>query len=125
MDLSEMRAERDRLDAEIAAAEKQACENWNTALAACEDALVRWLKEHKIEYTRRDRKNETIWDVGHGALTANFGFAGEHYGSWMRVESGRTLTLEWSEVPEPERMLAIVAALLNETPAAATCAGGC
>lgn len=113
MNLAEMRAERDRLDAQIAAAEKQAREDWNTALSMCEDALVKWLKEHGIEYGRHDRKNEVTWDAGHGALAVTFGYAGENYGRSLRMTSGGTLALEWSQVPAPERMLAIVAALLN------------
>jgi hypothetical protein len=113
VNLAEMRAERDRLDAEIAAAEKKACEDWNTALSACEDALVNWLHEHAIEYSRADRKNEVTWDAWHGALTVTFGFAEANYGFGMRMTSGGTLSLEWSEVPEPARLLDIVAALLN------------
>jgi hypothetical protein len=118
MNLAEMRAERDRLVAEIAAAEKQERENWNEALSVCEDGLASWLRGHGIEVTASERKNETVLDVGHGALTVAFGFAEANYGHWLRMTSGQTLTLEWSEVPAPARLLDIAAVLLNRWPLA-------
>jgi hypothetical protein len=114
MDIEAMRAERDRLDAQIREAEKLERANWNIALDACEEALGTWLRERKVEYTTRERKNTETWDVGHGALEVTFVSADEQYGQGgLRMVSGRTLTLEWSEVPEPARMLAVVAVLLN------------
>lgn len=116
MNLTEMRAERDRLDAEIAATEKQGRENWNSALNRCEDALIEWLHGHSVEYGSHERKNATTWDVGHGALTVTFVADDGQYGPGaLRMTSGQTLTLDWSEVPEPARMLAIVAVLLGKT----------
>jgi hypothetical protein len=112
--LADLRARRDALDAEIREAEEREVEAWNTALDKCEDALVAWLRERGTEYGRDDRKNITTWDVGHGALTAEFGMDGTQWSRSLRLVSGRTLTLEWSEVPEPERFLAIVAVLLGE-----------
>jgi hypothetical protein len=123
VNLSEMRAERvrlhqqqERLNAEIRAVEEKYSKSWNLALDACEDALGTWLSERKIEVESRDRKNALIWDVGHGALTVIFVRDDERYGRGaLQMVSGRTLTLEWSEVPEPARMIAIVTALLGRT----------
>jgi hypothetical protein len=114
--LDEMRAERDRLDAEIAAAENQERANWNAAMAACEDALSDWLRGHAVSQVARERKNAVIWDIGHGALTATFARDGENYGRGLSMVSGKTLTLEWSEVPKPERLISVVAVLLGRQP---------
>lgn len=112
--LADLRARRDALDEEIRVAEANARADWNFALNRCEDALVNWLQAHSVEYGSRDRKNETIWDIGHGALTVTFVTDDGQYGPGaLRMTSGGTLNLEWSEVPEPERLLAIVAVLLN------------
>jgi hypothetical protein len=116
MDIEEMRAERDRLDAEITSAEKAARDRWNEALDAFAAALGDWLCEHKVEVQSRDRKNAVISDVGHGALEVTLVYSDEQYGPGaLRMVSGKTLTLEWSEVPELSRALAIVAVLLNIT----------
>lgn len=115
MNLTEMRAERDRLDAEIAAAEKQERENWNEALDYAVCVLGDWLREHSVEAERRERKNEVVWNVGHAALVVTFAYADGEHSPGLRMISGQTLTLDWSEVPEPARMLAIVAVLLGVT----------
>jgi hypothetical protein len=112
--LADLRARRDALDEEIRAVEEREHANWNMALDLCEDTLVAWLQQRGTEYGRNDRKNETTWDIGHGALTVTFGTDGTQWCRGLRLVSGKTLTLEWSEVPEPERFLAIVAALLGE-----------
>jgi hypothetical protein len=115
--LADLRARRDALDAEIREVEARERENWNTALNACEDALTNWLNEHKIEWDARPRKNETIWDIGHGALSVTFGADEAQYSRGLWAVSGRngTLRLAWSEVPEPERFLAVVAVLLGKS----------
>jgi hypothetical protein len=113
VDLQEMRAERDRLNAAISEAERKERQNWNLALADLENSLEAWLREQAIDADDGERKNETTWDIGHGALSVTFGRDEEGRARSLRMVSGRTLTLEWSELPEPPRMLAIVAALLN------------
>lgn len=113
-DLVQMRAERDRLDSEIRAAEQAERGAWNRALGEASGALSAWLHEqHVIDVARRERKNAEILDVGNGALTATFARDEENYSRGLRVQSGKTLTLEWSEVPEPARFLAVVAVLLG------------
>jgi hypothetical protein len=112
--LADLVARRDALEAEIAAAKKREREDWNGALWNCENALTEWLRGHSIECSRRSRKNEETWDIGHGALTVTFVEDEPGYGRGLRMVSGRTLTLEWSEVPDPERFLAIVAVLMGE-----------
>lgn len=111
--LAGLEARRAALDAEIRRVKQDERQAWNDGIDQCESALNDWLGEHAIEVTTRDRKNETIWDVGHGALTVTFGEAGTEWAPGLRLLSGGTLTLEWSEVPTPARFLAIVAALLN------------
>jgi hypothetical protein len=118
--LADLRARREALDEEIRKAEANARADWNFAVNRCAFALADWLAEHSIEYTRRERKNATIWDAGNGALTVTFATDDEEYGSGaLRMTSGKTLRLEWDEVPEPARLLAIVAALLGRTGAQA------
>lgn len=114
--LAELRARRAALDEEIRAAEKRQRDSWNNSLWDCENALTGWMREHSAEHSRGNRKNETSYDIGHGALTAVFGEDDGEHPPRLRLESGRTLTLEWSEVPEPDRFLAIVAVLLGEGP---------
>lgn len=111
--LADLRARRDALDEEIRVAEANARADWNFALNRCEDVLVEWLQAHSVEYGRRDRKNETMWDIGDDVLTVTFAMDDGEHRPGLRMTSGRTLNLEWSEVPEPERMLAVVAVLLN------------
>jgi hypothetical protein len=111
--LADLRARRDALDEEIRKAEDLAAADWNSALDRCEGALVEWLHAHSVEYGGRDRKNEVTWDCGHGALTVTFAMDDGEHRPGLRMASGRVLYLEWSEVPEPDRMLAIVAVLLN------------
>ena len=113
MKLAEMRAERARLDAAIRAAEDNVRADWNLALSLCEDALVEWLRAHAVEYTRYDRKNVTSWNIRHGVLVAEFSADDGEHRPGLRVLAGESLTLEWSEVPELERFLAIVAVLLG------------
>ena len=111
--LADLRARRAALDEEIRVAEANDRADWNFALDRLEEALGEWLREHKIEYSQRDRKNEVIWDIGYGALAVTFGFDdGEHARS-VRMVSGKTLNLESSGVPEPARLLAIAAVLLG------------
>jgi hypothetical protein len=113
--LADLRARRAALDEEIRVVEARDRENWNEALDYVVSVLDDWLREHKIEYSQIERKNEETWDVGHGALTVTFGFDdGEHSRS-VRMVSGKTLNLEWSEAPKPERLLAIVAVLLGKS----------
>ena len=111
--LEAMRAERDRLDREIKTAEERACTTWNDGLNECESALVDWLRANSVESASRDRKNEHIWDIGHGALRVNFGYHEAQWGPWLQMTSGDTLTLAWKEVPTPDRFIAIVAACLS------------
>lgn len=113
MNLGDMYEERARLDAAIRAAEKQEHESWNLALGDCQDALVAWLRYRMIEVERRVRKNEETWDIGHGALVVTFGEDGTQWARSLRMVSGKTLTLEWSEVPQPNRLVAVAAALLG------------
>lgn len=115
--LADLRARRDALDEEIRTAEANARADWNSALDDCETAFSDWLASRSIEATSRERKNVVIVDVGNGALTAMFVRDDAQYGPGaLRVVSGReqTVTLEWNHVPESGRLLAIVAALLNE-----------
>jgi hypothetical protein len=113
--LAQMRAKRDRLDAQIKAAEKQRSLTWNTRLDDCAEVLGAWCLKAGVETETRSRKNEQIWDAGHGALTVHFGYSGSNYEGGLRLVSGRTLTLEWREVPEPDRFMQIVKALLGAT----------
>jgi hypothetical protein len=115
VNLDEMRAERDRLDAEIAAAEKKERAHWNMALDGCECALGEWLRKNSVEWQARERKNEETWDIGHGALTVTFGQDDGEHGRGLSMASGQTLTLEWSAVPEPERLISVVAVLLGRS----------
>jgi hypothetical protein len=122
--LADLRARREAMDEEVRKAEVALRMDWNGALYNCEDALNEWLCERSVEVASRERKNATIWDVGHGALEVTFVRDDEQYGAGaLRMTSGKTLTLEWSEVPEPARMLAIVAALLNVKDEAASTEG--
>jgi len=111
--LADLRARRAALDEEIRVAEANDRADWNFALDRLDEALGEWLREHKIEYSQRERKNQTIWDVGHGALAVTFGLDDGEYARGLGMVSGRTLTLGWSELPDPERLIAIVAALLG------------
>lgn len=112
--LEEMRAERDKLNIQIREAELNAAREWNAALTTVTFALADWLATSGVEYTVSERKNEETWDIGHGALEVTFGTDGEQWARGLRAVSGKTLTLEWREVPAPERFLSIVAALLGE-----------
>jgi hypothetical protein len=112
--LADLKARRAALDEEIREVENRERNAWNTALGACENALGAWLNEHDIEWMPATRKNETTWDVGHGALHVTFGAAEENYSRSLRLLSGKTLSAEWSEEPDPARFLAIVAALLGK-----------
>lgn len=113
-DLVQMRAERDRLDSEIRAAEQAQRGAWNKALVDVEVAFSAWLREqHVIDVDKRERKNAEIWDIGNGALVATFARDEENYRRALYVQSGATLRLEWSEVPGPARFLAVVAVLLG------------
>ena len=113
--LADLRARRDALNEEIRAAEEREVEAWNERLDECEHALDKWIVAHKIDVDRREAWNEVTWDVGHGALTVTFGCDGTQWSRCLRLVSGKTLTSEWSEVPEPERFLAIVAVMLGKT----------
>lgn len=114
--LSEMRAERERLDKEIRAAEEQAHRDWNSKLDACESALFNWCSSTGIEFDSRDRKNEVIFTVGHGAMTVWFGYHRDehHVPDTLRMVSGMTLSLEWTEIPDPDRFMNLVKVLLGK-----------
>jgi hypothetical protein len=112
--LADLRARREALDEEIRKVELAERDAWNSTLDACEEALGTWLGRHKIDWKTTERKNEETWDIGHGALSVTFGEDEADYRRCLRVVSGGTLTLEWEEVPEPLRFLAIVAVVMGE-----------
>lgn len=119
-ELEAMRAERARLDAAIAKREEVERRSWNALLDDCEDALGRWVALNHIDRDTSTRKNWIVWAIGHGALSVHFGYDDKRpdWGRGFQLVSGKTLTLEWSEVPEPDRFIAIVAALLGINPLA-------
>ena len=111
--LAELRASREKLDAEIAAREAEARTSWNEELLDCAMRLEDWLRARKLEFTVRDRRNTEIWNIGHDALTITFARDEGEYHPGLYAISGGTLTLEWQELPEPDRFARICAACLN------------
>lgn len=113
LSIAELEAERNRLTGLIQAAKHA---GWNTALGGCENALDAWLTSRAIDGSTTARENAVIWDIGHGTLTVTFVYSSEPYGAGsLKIRSERdALTLEWSQVPAPERLLTLIAALLNE-----------
>lgn len=115
--LEAMRQERDRLNGEILKAEEHDRRDWNDKLHECEERLGTWLRLSLIEVEEKTRKNEVILAIGNGALEVHLGYDEPDRGRGLSMTSGRgeTLTLQWNHVPDPERMLAIVAVLLGRT----------
>jgi hypothetical protein len=116
MNLAELRAERERLDGQIKQAEQNVRQLWNTALDACEEALGTWLLAEQIGFTSRERKNAEIWDIAGGVMEVTFATDDEHYGPGRMYAKTGALTLEWTEVPTPQRFIAIIAVLLGVNP---------
>jgi hypothetical protein len=115
LSITELEAERNRLTGLIRAAKLTERERWNTALDACENALDAWLTQHAIDGPTKNRKNAVTWDIDHGMLTVTFVYDDKQYGAGsLQVRSERdALTLTWSQVPAPERLVTIIATLLS------------
>jgi hypothetical protein len=118
--LEEMRAERDRLSAEIAKVEARARADWNESLNQCEIALHRLMpgSEGSGAYALKNRKNENIWDINGecGVVHVRFGYLQESWGPWLQVKAG-AVSLGWAtDAPvDVDSFIAIVAVLMRKT----------
>jgi hypothetical protein len=115
MELDEMRAARDRLDAEIRAAEKNTAAAWNSVLPDCEEALGGYLRVAGIMpgVRSRGRKNEVIWEVGEGELTVTFAYDDTQHGPGLSLAAGGAVRVEWKRPPDPKLLVILAAALLG------------
>jgi hypothetical protein len=113
MELDEMRAARDRLDAEIRAAEKNTAAAWNSVLADCEKTLGGYLRVAGIVPGVRSRKNEVIWEVGDGELTVTFAYDDTQHGPGLSLAARGAVRVEWQRPPDPKLLVILAAGLLG------------
>jgi hypothetical protein len=110
MELKDMRAERDRLDAAIRIEEERQRKTWNDSLNELEDEL----RKTELPDSWSTRKNESICTL-RGGGEIRLGYLQEGYGPWLTIESADGYKVEFKELDalDTEKFIRVVRAVTS------------
>lgn len=112
-DLAALRRQRDELNQQIAAGEREARRTWNDGLEALQNALRQLASVRNEDLRTSVRKNVRTLAIRN--VDVHLGFIQEEYGPYLAVDEGSRKISFSGVVPSPGVMTALVNALLEET----------
>jgi len=112
--LAQLRQRRRELDYQIAEAERQGRERWNTALDLLDDAVRALAEARGLAAEQSSRKNVRTLVIGE--VRIELGYIEEPWGAWLAVQRG-ALSIGFGadgDAPGPALFTAMLQALLDE-----------